>query len=116
MTTLWLLAFVWTLAIELPVWVLVLAPPPARWWAAPALALGLNALTHPLLWLAWPIRAPYWWSVCTGEVAVVVVEAALAALGARAGGWSVRRAVLAAVLANLASTLFGLGLWRWWPW
>ena len=30
MTTLWLLAFVWTLAIELPVWVLVLAPPPAH--------------------------------------------------------------------------------------
>lgn len=103
-------AFLVTLAIEVPIVVagaaLARTPRTLLWWIT-FVALGANAFTHPLLWLADAALqpnlalAPRWTLL---EVAVVAVEGtayAFADLG-------VRRGVLLSLAANAASFLAGL--------
>lgn len=105
----WAWAFVWTLALELPIYALIVR----RWvrGGLPLLAvlLGLNVATHPALWYLAPRFHPYWIWVLTMETGVVVVEALLLTLYLRRHDvplpWL--RALLAAFVANLVSTLIG---------
>ncbi|HEU0029719.1 MAG TPA: hypothetical protein VFQ53_03730 [Kofleriaceae bacterium] len=102
---LWLYAFAWTLALELPVYVVVLRRSFTAWWPPCALALAVNLVTHPLLWFAFPQLSPWPLHLVVSEACVIAVEAAIVAVFVP---W--RRAVVAAVLANVISTLIGLVL------
>jgi hypothetical protein len=95
----WLVSFLLTQAIELPITAPQL-PRPHRLLRA----FGASALTHPLLWF---LLAPLWpWSwlgfVLVGEALVVAIEAVyLGAVGAR-------RPLLLSLAANGASLAVGL--------
>ena len=107
---LWLHAFLLTLVIEVPVFVLVwrfgrsLRRP--LWRIAAAGAAG-TVLTHPLLWFVWPrVVTDYNMYVLTGEVIVAVVESFT--FFALARPITLRRAIAASLLANGAS--YGIGV------
>lgn len=109
----WLNAFLFTQAIEVPVYVAGLrrlgGQPP--WRAAPGplplrgqllLALLLSAVTHPVVWFVWPRLVPsYPIMVACAEVFALTVEALLLAVS------GCRRPLLLSLFANAAS--FGLG-------
>ena len=97
MTLPWLFAFVWTLAIEIPIYAAVLG----RGRRTLALAIAVNVLTHPLLWI---VRPP----ILPGEMLVAATEAAICAAVTRRPTAS----LLAAGLANLASYELGVILFR----
>lgn len=108
---LWLFAFVWTLAIELPIYTLLLARCFQARWAVVILTFAVNLATHPALWFVWPHAWPH--AIAIGEGLVIVVEATLIALvlarrGPRSG--AVPRAIAAALIANAVSYLAGLVL------
>ncbi len=99
-------ALLLTLAIELPIYVALLTPRP-RWPRAIALALAVNVITHPFVWLILD-RADdrYWVLFAPVEIGAVVVEAVLLV------AWSrhppARVVVPVATLANAASCAVGL--------
>ena len=107
----WLRSLLLTLAVEVPVYVLV-----ARTWVAAWRAGGVGALaslaTHPALWFLWPrvVHGSYTAYIVSGELLVACAEAALFFVLARPGRWS--RAVAASFLANGASYLAGVLLTR----
>jgi hypothetical protein len=106
----WLVAFVWTNAIELPVYALVVGRRFRRWWTLCLVVLAANVLTHPALWFLVPRFSPYWLWLAIAESGVVTVETLLLAValtraGAPAPG---KLAFAAALLANAASTAVGL--------
>jgi hypothetical protein len=105
-TLLWFAAFAWTIALEQPIYTLALRRHVRRWWTPCAIALAVNAITHPLLWFAFPRFAPYWQYVVAGELCVIAVEAVIVALVIRRGA----PAIAASVAANTVSTLVGLAL------
>jgi hypothetical protein len=94
----WLVAFVFTQMVEVPIY-----------WAGLRVgilpALGASAITHPILWfLIFPhLHLPYIWLIVIGESFALGVEAAYFA-------WIFRRprALLWSLAANGAS--FGLGM------
>ncbi len=96
----WLPAFVLTQAIEVPIY---------RWGARAtwATAMVASALTHPLVWFAFPAlfegALGYVPMVVLAEVFAVAVEAAWLAHRA------VRRPAVWSVAANAASLAIGLG-------
>lgn len=99
----WSQAFVWTLLLEFPVYVACLRRELGVVRSC-ALVLLVNAVTHPLIWIA-PRFEPFWAWLLIAESAVVMVEASLVRLAMR------RRlglALAAAFAANLFSTLVGL--------
>ncbi len=104
----WLLAFALTLAIEVPIYAFGLRPrvPPAR---GAAVGVGVNVVTHPLLWFGLSglerTGASSWLVTLAAEVAVVFIEAALVIVAVRPG------AVLALRVSATANGFsFGLGL------
>jgi hypothetical protein len=106
----WLLAFVWTNALELPVYALVLQRRFDRWWAVVVLTFALNALTHPLLWFVVPQWAPFWLYALVVETGVIVVEAAVVAavlLAVDRRRPAIGIALGAAAAANLVSAVVG---------
>ena len=107
---LWLTAFVWTCAIELPIYVGFLRRYFGRWWAPVLVAMGLNITTHPVLWFVVPQFQPYWkWVVCA-ELGVWVTETLLCtAVLSRMTSWrsALLQGALTAFVANLVSTLVG---------
>jgi hypothetical protein len=103
---LWFAAFAWTLAIELPVYTIVLHRHAGSWQRLCGSVLAVNAISHPVLWFAFPELSPYWLYVLAGETCVIAIEALILAAVIR----NVRVAVVASVLANVVSTLIGLGL------
>ena len=115
------MAFVWTCALELPVYAFLLARRFESWWTTLALTLVLNAITHPVLWLLVPLWTSSAAGAAAAEAVVVVVEGLLVAglLSLRTRHNRSRppaRAALAsglgaAVLANLVSALVGLLIW-----
>lgn len=98
----WISAFAVTQAVEVPVYGRALRARPRRWlWA-----FGASALTHPVVFFAFPWLWPGggWSMVAAAEAFAVAVEAAyLSALG-------VERSVAWALLANGLSVAVGLGL------
>ena len=99
---LWLFAFVWTLAIELPIYVVMLGRHVKRWQSIVVLAFAVNAFTHPLLWFVYPRFTPRWLYISIGELAVFAIEAAILYAIVRR-----RSAIAAAFVANAASYALG---------
>jgi rhodanese-related sulfurtransferase len=102
----WLLAFLLTQLVEVPILAAWLRPRPLR--ERMLLAFGASAITHPILWLVLrPLLAPHSFVayVVIGELFAVLVEAHyLRRLG-------VEDALLASVTANGASWITGRVLW-----
>ena len=91
----WLLAFAFTQAIEIPIYLRAGAP---LW-----VAFGASALTHPVVWFAFPrLGAPWGWTVLWAELFAWLAEA----LWLRCHG--VRRALWWSLAANGASLSLGL--------
>ena len=110
-TLLWLEAFIWTLAIELPIMVLTMRRWVSRWWVPVLLALVVNTVTHPILWFVFPRFGDYATWVVAAEAFVWFTEAVMLTFMV-APDVGLKRAVIigpaAAVLANAASTAAGL--------
>jgi hypothetical protein len=108
----WPVAFILTLATEMPVYGLALRRTMA-WWSTLLLALLLNLLTHPLAWTAITrSKAPFLQIFFSVEAAVVGVEALVLFTVGRTS-WSRHpltpvRALAIAAAANAMSA--GLGL------
>jgi hypothetical protein len=105
----WFTAFVWTCALEQPVYIWALRGRAARWWEPCAATLMLNLATHPILW-SWALAyRPGLPGLAAGELLVVLVEAAMLAAFLRRRGAPncARRGLIAAAAANACS--WGLG-------
>ncbi len=107
---LWLLAFVWTNALELPVYTLLLQRRFDAWWSVVALTIGVNTLTHPAVWFLFPRFEPFWQYAIVAELSVIAVETiAIAAVLARRT--TLRDALVtgarAAACANVVSFVIG---------
>ncbi|HEX7902064.1 MAG TPA: hypothetical protein VF950_30165 [Planctomycetota bacterium] len=76
----WLEAFVWTCAIETPLYVLALRGSFRAWWPPVLISLGLQLTTHPLMWLLFPKGSNYWATFFVLETGVALVEGGLLAL------------------------------------
>ncbi len=94
----WLIAFLFTQMVEVPVYSRGLGV------GLPA-AFGASAITHPILWfLIFPyLPLPYLWLIVLGEAFAFLVEAAYFAYLFRR-----RRALLWSGLANAASFATGM--------
>ncbi len=108
---LWLKAFLFGQAIEVPIYVLALRRAPQRRgdspWRLFWIAFGATALTHPVVWWVFPylVVGPYWLLGVLAESFAVAVEAVyIYAFGVRGPLW----ALLVSILANGLSC--GLGL------
>ncbi|MFT5432620.1 MAG: hypothetical protein ACI9OJ_003322 [Myxococcota bacterium] len=107
----WVAAFVWTLAVELPVYGAILRSSFSRWWHPTATAFVVNAITHPMLWALFPyFDGEYGTKVLVAEAVVWTVEAVVVVLVLRSRGRqnAVVLGISAAFLANGLSTVFGL--------
>jgi hypothetical protein len=98
----WLVAFVFTQMVEIPIYVTGLR-------VSLLAAFGASAITHPLLWFVIHphLQLPYVWQLVVGESVVYLIETAYFAVLFRR-----RRAWLWAALANGASLATGM-LSRW---
>ena len=99
----WLFAFLFTEAIEVPLYTLALAPRRPL-LAALGLAALASLLTHPVVWFLFPrlVPEPFWLMAVLAESFAVLAEAAyLRAL-------HVRRPLLLSLAANGASCGAGL--------
>lgn len=107
----WLVAYLLTCAVELPIVVWALRT--VGWWPGLPRALALAwvlQLTHPLLWL---VNPPNMATTMLAEVIIVLVEGSVLALwasttrrAATPSNW--RTGLLIALAANAASLAVGL--------
>ncbi len=100
--------FVWTLALELPVYAVLLKERLRSPGQALVMVLCLNLLTHPLLTIVDP---PSIGLLLCAEGVVALVEAG--ALGVWLGRAVLARGTLASVAANALSTAAGLAFSAW---
>ena len=102
----WAIAFMWTLALELPVYLALIPRAGATRLEALRLGLLLNLATHPLFSFWVLTRRPGPAAIVAAEVLIAAVEGELLAraLGTRPAAWR------AAVAANGFSFLAGLAL------
>jgi len=115
----WLWAFLFTQAVEVPIWASALrdhrrvAPDKGPWpaWINVAAGFGASAITHPVVWFVIPRYAPggYVAMVVQAEAFAVVVEAIyMSALGLRSAlAWSLLANGASAGLGLLSRSLFG---------
>ena len=104
----WLTLFVWTLALELPVYAALLRHQLRDARQAGVLVLAVNLLTHPALFL---LDLPSDIALIEAEVVVAVTEGVGVALWL--GKPAIVRAQVASFGANLLSTAAGLALGAW---
>ena len=114
----WAAAFGMTLAVEVPIFVLLArytaaklkVPSCTKRRAALAGALG-SCITHPLLWFVWPfVVRDYTAYIISGELLVAVIESLTFYLAAKP--ISPKRAAFVAVTANAASFGFGVLVYK----
>jgi hypothetical protein len=106
MIELWLRAFLWTLALELPIVYAIFRHKKVSSLAIVGIFLLANGMTHPALWFVMPRFSPYWLWILVAESLVTVGEAILY----RRLHVSWRLALFVSILANAFSTLVGLTL------
>lgn len=107
----WLAAFLWTLALEYPLYEWALGSNTRRWWHPAACTLGVNLLTHPLfsLWLLHEPRSH--WAILSAELVIVAVEA-LALLALPWSGLRGRLGLVHAAAAALGANGISFGVGR----
>jgi hypothetical protein len=121
--SMWLHAFLWTLAFEIPFYTLILRDALGSFRRHLLVLLVINLTTHPLLWYLFPRFEPAWLWIWVAEAWVTLTEAWLLGIllspkqaqrrgkaiwGERfQGGARWTLALLAAVCANTFSTLLG---------
>lgn len=106
----WLIAFLLTLGVELPVVWLVLRreTSPGRILAA---CLAANLMTHPVVWFLLPrLFSSYLSYLIVAELGAFLAEALVYRAALRPLSW--RMAVSASALANAGSLGLGLALYR----
>lgn len=116
----WLEAFVLTLALEQPVYLLFLRKRFESWWAPSAFTVFVNLLTHPLLWFCLKQADPDVLDLKT----VLVAEAVVVFVEGLALWLILRRrmktrpaaglALAASLAANATSFLGGLAISAYW--
>ena len=117
----WLGAFVFTQAVECPIYMWALKRRPGSWTLRLAIAFGASAITHPVVWfvIPWLWNAldrvgGYWGMVVVAELFAVLVEGIYLRLvhparsQALALGW--------ALGANLASVTLGFASRAYFGW
>lgn len=108
---LWFRAFLFTLAVEIPLFVFL-----ARRQISPPIRLSLKRLvfaaasgtlvTHPLLWFVWPLVVrDYVYYIASGELLIAAIESVTFYLLARPIRFT--RALVTSVVANGASFILG---------
>ncbi len=102
----WLSAFLLTQAVEGPIYLFAgRRLPTARRWL---FAFGASAVTHPVVWFAFPWESASWWlCFAFAESFAVIAEGALGRLVGLPRPW------LWSLAANAASVLVGLAI-QWW--
>jgi hypothetical protein len=108
-------SLLFTLAVELPLLVLLLRGR-CDWHKAVLAGVVGTGVMHPTLWYLWPHLFETWLPyIVTGELLVLAVEAVVIHVVARPG--SFYAALAASGLVNAASYLGGVGLRAlgWWP-
>jgi hypothetical protein len=113
---LWFVSFLFTQAVEIPIWT-GLSWRAVRLWRAALAGALCTCVTHPLLWFVWP-RVFFLWRewpfpfsrysayLVTGEFLVAVIESMIFYFAARPGRFS--KALAISFIANAAS--LGLGV------
>lgn len=99
-TIVWLTAFIWTLALELPIYGWLLRRRLKGPGEAFLLVLTVNLLTHPLLWMA---NLPSTGSWLGAEGSVALVE------GLTVVGWLGGRSLGASLAASAAANAISAG-------
>ena len=100
---LWLNAFLFTQAVEVPIYLYAL--PRERW--AILVAFGASALTHPLVWYFFPVLFDYWEPQGFLMMAIFAEAFAVFAEAMWLSRFQVKHAFLWAFVANMSSV--GLG-------
>jgi hypothetical protein len=111
----WLVAFLLTLAVEVPVATWLLRRTEPNLLRGAALVVFANLASHPLVWYVWTQvfligTVEY---VLAAETWAVAVEAIFYAVVVR--GLGPRRALAVALVANVASFAFGRVVTQLWP-
>ena len=111
----WFVAFLLTLAVEVPVAVFLLRRAEPNMLRAAALVVFANLMTHPLVWFVWTqvflIGTPEY--VIAAETWAIAAEALFYAVVIR--GLGPGRAIVIAVVANAASFAVGRVVSQVWP-
>lgn len=103
----WLPAFLWTLAIEVPLALMILRVPGVSLGRIAMIVALATAVSHPFLsFVVLPFTpAPFVVSVLIGETIVIAIEASIFRRGL---GMQRAHALAASATLNAASYLFGL--------
>ena len=106
----WARAFALTLAIELPLYVLLLRREGFGARTAFGAGLAANVVSHPLLWFAFPMFEPYVAYAAAGEAMVIAIELAVVYAAGRMARIRMRtaRTVAVVVVVNAVSMVVGL--------
>ena len=111
----WFVAFLLTLAVEVPVAVFLLRRDEPNLLRAAALVVFANLMTHPMVWFVWTqvflIGTPEY--VIAAETWAIAAEALFYAVVIR--GLGPGRAIAIAVVANAASFAVGRVVGQVWP-
>ena len=111
----WFVAFLLTLAVEVPVAVFLLRRAEPNLLRAAALVVFANLMTHPMVWFVWTqvflIGTPEY--VIAAETWAIAAEALFYAVVIR--GLGPGRAIVIAVVANAASFAVGRIVGQVWP-
>ena len=107
----WLTAFLFTLVLEAPIYVLFLRRRCGGVVAPLAITLFVNCATHPALWYLFPRFEPYALWLVIAELWVAVTEGILIAAALRfrpTVSRALKTGLIASFVANLFSTTVGL--------
>jgi len=104
----WLAAFLWTLALELPVYAVLLKDRLRSPMQAFEMVLTLNLVTHPALSIMHPRSMT---AIIVAETGVAIVEGLAVSLWL--GPRALVSGLIASFMANALSTTAGLGFSAW---
>lgn len=103
----WVIAFAWTLWIEVPLYLIALRHTKIDFAQAFTIAIAVNVFTHPALWYIFPrfdIVGGWWTWLVIAEACVSLVEGLVIGLAID----HLQKGVIIALVVNMLSTTWGL--------